>query len=240
MRPVDKKNPGDIIEYTDSQDQQVRHIVLENYEVYGDAKQPLAANLGKYCSYCECAIPSIANIEVEHIVPKGDGGSETAWGNFLLSCKCCNTVKPKKGVKLEDSHWPHRDNTFIDFVYDAGGRVCVNPILEGETKEKAEKLFELFKLGRHPYSNSLPTEADYRWRERMEAWKLAENYNKKYHNNTLWVEDILAMALAKGFWSVWFTVFDGIQEVREALIKGFPGTSSECFDANNNFEPIGR
>lgn len=240
MRPVNKKNPGDVIEYSDSQGRTVKHTVQAEYAKYCDAKQPLAASLGKYCAYCERAIPSIANIEVEHLEPKGDGGSETSWDNFLISCKCCNTVKPKTGIKLADSHWPHLDNTFIDFIYDAGGRVLVNPNLAGEAKKKAERLYELFKLGRYPHTGFFPTDADDRWKGRMEAWTLAETYKTRYQNGLLLLDDIVEMARAKGFWSVWYTVFDGIDEVRQALITAFPGTSAECFDKKNHFMPISR
>lgn len=240
MRPVNKKNPGDIIEYSDSQGRTVKHTVQAEYAEYGDAKQPLAANLGQYCSYCECAIPSIANVEVEHLEPKGDGGSESAWTNFLISCKCCNTVKPKKDIKIADSHWPHLDNTFIDFIYDAGGRVRVNPELEEEAKKKAEKLYDNFKLGRYPDTGFLPSDADDRWKGRMETWNLAEKYKARYDSGTMLLEDIVEMALSKGFWSVWFTVFEGIDDVRKALIATFPGTSAECFDAKNHFSPIVR
>lgn len=237
MRPVNKNKPGDIIEFTDSQGRPVKHTVQEDYPDYGDAKQPLAANLGRYCSYCECAIPSIANIEVEHLEPKGDGGSETSWTNFLISCKCCNTVKPKIGVKLKASHWPHLDNTFVDFIYDAGGRIRVNPELVGEAKKKAERLYELFKLGRYPNTDFLPTDADDRWKGRMEVWNLAEKYRTRYLNGTLLLDDVVEMARARGFWSVWFTVFDGVDAVRQALITAFPGTAAECFDGSNHFTP---
>lgn len=69
---------------------------------------------------------------------------------------------------------------------------------------------------------------------------LAETYRTRYLNGVLLLESIVEMAQTKGFWSVWFTVFDGIDEVRQALIAAFPGTSAECFDAENHFTPVSR
>ena len=43
-----------------------------------------------------------------------------------------------------------------------------------------------------------------------------------------------------GNWSVFFTVFKEIDEMRKAFIEEFPGTSAVCFDAENHYEPISR
>lgn len=137
MRPIEKKKPGDIVRYTDSNDQEVEHTIQVDYPNYGDAKFPLASNIGQYCSYCE-GYEKIHSLEVEHMAAKAKGGSRTAWNNFLLCCKICNTVKDK------------------------------------------------------------------------------------------------------GQWSIWFTVFKGIDSVRARLISDFPGTCASCFDANNHYEPIER
>ena len=53
MRPVEKKKPGDIVEYTTSMNETVAHTIKTQYKPYGDAKDPLAANIGAFCSYCE-------------------------------------------------------------------------------------------------------------------------------------------------------------------------------------------
>ena len=85
MRPVEKKKPGDIVRYTDSNNQEVEHTIQENYPKYGDAKFLLASNIGQYCSYCE-GDEKIHSLEVEHMAAKSKGGSPTAWNNFLLCC----------------------------------------------------------------------------------------------------------------------------------------------------------
>ena len=38
MRPVEKKKPGDIVRYTDSNDQEVEHTIQVDYTNYGYAK----------------------------------------------------------------------------------------------------------------------------------------------------------------------------------------------------------
>lgn len=53
MRPVEKKRPGELICYTDSNNQKIEHRIKEHYPDYGDAKFPLSANIGAFCSYCE-------------------------------------------------------------------------------------------------------------------------------------------------------------------------------------------
>ena len=53
-------------------------------------------------------------------------------------------------------------------------------------------------------------------------------------------DDIISRAKDKGHWSVWFTVFTGIDAVLLRLITAFPGTSEDCFDANNHYAPIER
>lgn len=53
MRPVEKKRPGELICYTDSNNQKIEHRIKEHYPNYGDAKFPLSANIGAFCSYCE-------------------------------------------------------------------------------------------------------------------------------------------------------------------------------------------
>lgn len=48
MRPVEKKRPGELICYTDSNNQKVEHRIKEHYPDYGDAKFPLSANIGAH------------------------------------------------------------------------------------------------------------------------------------------------------------------------------------------------
>jgi 5-methylcytosine-specific restriction endonuclease McrA len=238
MRPVEKKKPGDIVRYTDSNNQEIEHIIQENYPDYGDAKFPLASNIGQYCSYCE-GYEKIHSLEVEHMAAKAKGGSRTAWNNFLLCCKICNTVK---GVEVinDDFHWPHLNNTFYSFVYDETGRVKVNDSIPALSQVRAQKLLDLTGLHRYPGDANGPTPKDFRWKYRYEAWKLATDWKLKFLDRLITEDDIISRVKDKGQWSIWFTVFKGIDSVRARLISDFPGTCASCFDANNHYEPIER
>ena len=238
MRPVEKKKPGDIVRYTDSKDQEVEHIIQAEYPNYGDAKIPLAGNIGQYCSYCE-GYEKIHSLEVEHMAAKSKGGSRTAWNNFLLCCKICNTVK---GVEVigDDFHWPHLNNTFYSFVYDETGRVKVNDSIPALSQVRAQNLLDLTGLQRFPNTGNPPTQKDFRWKCRYEAWNRATRCKEQFLDGSITEDDIISNAKYTGQWSIWFTVFKGVDSVRARLISDFPGTCALCFDANNHYEPIER
>lgn len=87
----------------------------KNYKRYQDARNDLAAQTGWYCSYCELAV--VHMIEVEHVVPKINGGDELAWENFVLSCKYCNSIKGARNKSRDGYIWPDRDNSDLAFDY---------------------------------------------------------------------------------------------------------------------------
>ena len=238
MRPVEKKKPGDIVHYIDSNNQEVEHTIQAEYPDYGDAKFPLASNIGQYCSYCE-GDEKIHSLEVEHMAAKSKGGSLTEWNNFLLCCKICNTTK---GVEVinDDYHWPHLNNTFYSFIYDETGRVKVNDSIPALSQVRAKNLLNLAKLQRYPGTDDLPTPKDFRWRYRFEAWNKASRCKEQFLEGSITEDDIISNAKYTGQWSIWFTVFKGIDSVRARLISDFPGTCASCFDANNHYEPIER
>lgn len=239
MRPVEKAKVGDVLIYHNTNDEDVNLTVQSEYPVYGDAKNPLMANMGRYCSYCENDKDE-EDLKVEHVTAKSKGGPETAWENFLLSCGVCNSVKGTKVIDGATCHLPHLNNTYMSLLYGAGGRVKVNEALTGVSLLKAEELFETLKLGRYPKENEKPTERDARWHNRLEVWNEAVDLRTKYERQSLTAAAILKRAREKGFWSVWFTVFKGCDELRKALIEGFEGTCMTCFDASNHYEPVPR
>lgn len=235
MRPVEKKHPGEVIQYTDSHGQVVDHVVLADYDKYGEAKPPLVSNLGRYCSYCE-GLREMDALEVEHRVARNNGGSETTWDNFLLSCKICNTVKSTTDFG-NDIHWPHLNNTFLDFVYDETGRVKVNPELSGLSAIRARNLYNLVCLGRDDMN---ATPKDYRWQRRYETWNKAVYAREKYEAGKWNEDDIISKAKDTGYWSVWYTVFAGVDAILSRLISDFAGTCNSCFDATDHYKPIPR
>lgn len=235
MRPVDKKRPRDIIQYTDSHGKVIKHVIKADYDKYGEAKLPLAGNIGRYCSYCE-GLREVDALEIEHRVARNNGGSETAWDNFLLCCKLCNTIKSTKQVGT-DFHWPHLNNTFLDFIYDETGRVKVNPELLEPSATRAKNLYNLVRLGR---DNADATAKDYRWQRRYETWNKAIDAKAKYDAGKWDEDDVISRAQDTGYWSIWFTVFTGVDAILSRLISDFAGTCKSCFDANNHYKPIPR
>jgi hypothetical protein len=53
-------------------------------------------------------------------------------------------------------------------------------------------------------------------------------------------QKLLTMAKSSGYWSVWFTVFAGVDVILSRLISDFPGTCASCFDKDNHYAPIER
>lgn len=90
MRPVNKLNPGDTVEVMLADGTVAADVIRAEYEDYTEAKAPLVAHLGCYCSYCECRLDE-RSLQVEHIEPKhlsGETGNPyylKSWNNFLLS-----------------------------------------------------------------------------------------------------------------------------------------------------------
>ena len=239
MRPVEKKKPGEEIKCLTSLGETKTVVIRHEYDPYRDAVEPLSANIGLFCSYCE-EYRAISDLAVEHISPKGEGGDRCSWSNFLLACSICNSGKGHTKYDATDTHFPHLDNTFLDFIYDETGRVKVNPGLPDDMKRKAENLFNLVKLGRHPGCEDKPTARDYRWHHRFETWEVASRKLDQYNNGIINIDDIVELAHLYGNWSVWFTVFKGKDEVRKALIEKTPGTCKNCFDPENHYEPVPR
>lgn len=238
MRPIEKKKPGDIVCYTDSNNQEITHTIQECYPQYGDAKFPLTANIGQYCSYCE-GREKLPSLDVEHLAAKSKGGALTAWENFLLCCKICNS---NKGTKEIDAyyHWPHLNNTFYSFIYDETGRINVNTNMPELSQRKAWNLLDLTQLQRYPETDNRPSAKDFRWRYRYEAWNKASLYRKLFEKGLITEDVVISYAKDIGQWSIWFTVFNGLDSIRRRLISDFPGTCASCFDENNHYEPVER
>lgn len=235
MRPLDKKLPNEVVKIKTSDGKILDPIIQSEYRNYRDAKLPLIGNFGRYCSYCE-ALVEVGNLEVEHCIPKSKGGSEVEWDNFLLSCKSCNSIKSNKDIAF-NCHFPHTNNTFLDFIYDEAGRVKVNPNLPEVSKLKAQNLVGLLGLDRNCDN---VTQSDFRWQRRLESWDKAVRTRERYVQGTYDENDVILYAQEIGHWSIWFTVFEGIDKVLSRLISDFEGTCASCFDAQNHFRPVYR
>lgn len=231
MRPIEKWNPG-------------QNGVKATYNPWSNAKEKLAENLGEYCSFCEKPVSDEA-LHVEHIQPKGLPKYDSLkydWNNFLLSCQRCNGPDNKgvKDVIINEIHLPNRNNTALSISYGDYGMVVINPALKGQSKTKAQKLIDLVGLEMMPGVPDYKRK-DKRWERRKNIWELAVRYYDKYQTELVTdVQIIVDLAIATGFWSVWYSVFKGIPEILKPLIEQFPGTSLQCFDNRKRYKPVHR
>lgn len=224
MRPIDKGND------------------LGEIKPYENAQQSLTERLGEYCSYCERWIAS--GIHVEHKKPKHDyPKDEFQWNNFLLACGNCNSGKGHGKLNLDDYLWPDIDNTYRAFTYDSEGRVLVNTSYTESLNQKIEKTWKILGLNKHPDSaipgQQMPTSKDKRWLHRQQAWQNAEKRKNQLaeYDTSDRRNEIVEMALQRGFWSVWMTVFEDDVDMRRRLLSAFPGTANDCFDQDTQPQP---
>lgn len=208
------------------------------YSRYKDAGPDLCACLGDYCSYCERQIET--NLAVEHVQPKSLVPSlQNIWGNFLLACVNCNSSKGNTPIALTDYLWPDVDNTLRAFVYVPGGIIRPHTALNVQLSSKAEETIQLIGLDRYPGNpGRTPTPSDRRWLKRQELWQIAERDRERLrNNNTLEVRELIVeSAVARGMFSIWWTVFAGDVDMRRRLREAFRGTDVQSFDANENLQ----
>lgn len=225
MRPVDK-----------GQD-------LGEFEPYKNAQQPLIDQLGEYCNYCERWIAS--GIHVEHKLPQYNYPEHKfSWRNFLLACNNCNPSKGHGQLEISDYVWPDYDNTFLAFIYDAEGRVLPNISHTLLINQKIANTWQLLGFNKHPdlytQGHKKPSIKDKRWLHRQQAWQKAARRKDQLQSNDTPQRrmEIVEMAIERGFWSIWMTVFEDDADMRQRLIDSFSGTCTTCFD--DNTQPIQR
>jgi 5-methylcytosine-specific restriction endonuclease McrA len=221
MRPVEKKI---WIENNTEIDRQ--------YSPYGNAKDDLIENLGKYCSFCEVPVPPKSSLEVEHVQPKSLPKYfhlEKSWSNFLLGCKNCNSVKSNQDVVFSELHLPHKNNTALSFQIKEGGLIEISGTIDVLEKQKAQNTLNLVGIDRRP-GHPQYSKKDDRWQNRYEAWNLARIFFEKYKNKLVDIDTIIHFAIINGFFSVWMKVFENDLDIRQALIDNFKGTAKTCFN----------
>lgn len=221
MRPIDKGQAPDV------------------YTNYKDAAPDLKRKLGEYCNYCGRRFET--HLAVEHVQPQSDCPElVNEWSNFLLSCFNCNSCKLDTPVNLSDYLWPHIDNTLRALEYTQEGFVLPNTSLSAQIQEKAQKTIELLGLDKHPDNlTRKPTLADFRWLKRKQIWKLAEECQVTLNtNNSPETRDLIAeVALARGIFSIWWTVFKHDLEMKRRLRELFIGTDQNSFHTNEELKP---
>jgi len=213
------------------------------YKEYANARKELIARIGECCSYCEMHLDSA--LAIEHVRPKKPKGvaSNIAsrvldWNNFLLACTNCNSTKGSKDVEINEYFWPDRDNTFRVLHYAEGGVVEPADFLSEMDKQMAERTISLFGLDKNPNAQNA---SDRRWNNRRECFDMAERARERLEGNDFAElrEQIAETASAKGFWSVWMTVFENDSDMKKRLIDVVPGTAAECF-GEGDYHPVHR
>ena len=188
MRPVDKGEAPKV------------------YTNYGKARHNLAEKIGYYCSYCEMKIAN--GIEVEHILPRNQGGAPLDWDNFLLSCKYCNTIKSDHNSKLSNYLWADRDNTDLAFFYSEANAISPKTTLAKSLQVLAQNTIDLMGLNRFPKGKNTPTEADTRWRSRKKTWDIAKfSYTDWKEAPIMQMAKQIARTSLSGHYSIWTEVF---------------------------------
>ena len=191
------------------------------YTQYKDARNDLGAAIDWHCSYCEMAVTNM--IEVEHVVPRNNGGAPLDWENFLLSCKYCNTVKGARNASRKGYIWPDRDNSDLAFNYsEATG---ITPRM-GPVNAEAKATIDLMGLDRNPGMANEPTKADSRWIFRLHAWLIAKRSLSNWQANPIpeMSDQIALTAQGTGFYSIWTKVFENEQDVLTQLRATITGT----------------
>ncbi|MEK8017384.1 MAG: HNH endonuclease [Candidatus Parabeggiatoa sp.] len=200
----------------------------KQYSEYQQARPDLIKRLGEYCSFCEGRIA--ANLALEHILPKSlHPQLALSWDNFLIACTNCNSTKGSQNIDLKDYYWPHQDNTARAFVYQRGGLVSVNKALKSFAQNKAQRTLELTGLNKIGVNSTI---SDRRWMSRRDTWNIAQRARQNLlKNNTPEMrEQIVETTLARGFWSIWMTVFQDDVDMLNRFIQVFPGTCCQCFN----------
>jgi len=198
---------------------------------YQEASPYLKERLGKYCSYCEMHLP--AGLHVEHIQPKSHYPQQKLdWNNFLLACVHCNSAKGDTDIIAREYYLPDQDNTFLVFEYADDGSIIPHPKLTPQQQRLALKSLALFNLSQ----NTCP-ENDPRLLQRRETWEIAKEVHADLQNGAT-IRTVKRLVQAKGFWSVWMTVFQDNPEMLNLFIQYFPGTCQQCFDKSG--KPVSR
>ncbi len=211
------------------------------FEDYKEAKPDLVIELGSFCSYCEQYTP---DLHVEHIYAKKNYPHlEKRWDNFLLACQNCNSIKSDK--EINNAFMPHINNLLYFIFIEESGIIKIKENINESDKNKTKAFVDLIGLDRTPEHQDY-SRKDKRWQRRQNVYELAQRYLDKYKNKKTDIETIIDLAMAYGFFSVWFTLFRNYKEILEALLFGinqkipFPNTDISSFDVNNQYTLLRR
>jgi 5-methylcytosine-specific restriction endonuclease McrA len=187
----------------------------------------LLDNFGFYCSYCE----KPDNLDVEHVIPKSSSAGANLvvdWNNLLLGCPTCNRdYKKNKNQTRANYAWPDEIDTFKFYDYCSSGNLKVSTSLIAQSdKDKAQATIDLCGLAPKP-KKTVTESKDFLWHKRMQVWEVADGHKKDYLAGTTTVDKIVGFAVMSGYWSIWITVFNGHNDVINAISDAYKGTKSD-------------
>lgn len=143
---------------------------------------------------------------------------------------------------LQDYFWPDVDNTARAFIYGSAGTIRPNSSLPLDLVKKSLNSIALTGLDREPSEDLAknPETTDKRWAERRSAWEIANHAKRRLRACDMPVmrEQIIDTAVAKGFFSIWMTVFAEDIQMKQDLVAAFKGTATDCYD--DTFTAIAR
>ena len=205
---------------------------------YQEARGYLIQCIGEYCSYCEMHLD--AGLAVEHVQPKiKNPDKECEWENLLLGCPNCNSTKGDKEIDdntIDDYLWPDIHNTLLALTYSESGVVGINPAVDPAIQAKAQKLISLVGLDKTP--DNFPDYSDRRWLNRRNAWEEAKKSKIRLAQcDTEEMREQIAATARHGYFSIWMTVFSDDIDMKKRIIKSYPGTAGNAFDAGCNPVP---
>ncbi len=214
--------------------------VVNDYKLW---RSDLIERIGDYCSYCN--IPLSHARQVEHVVAQSLGGGTTDWSNLLLACGPCNNEKSNKPCPptthyLPDFHNTHIAFSYVEITFKRKGKThsacTVVPSSIVPNRAKSISTIKLLELDKLTYEAKA---VDRRWDKRYNALLSARASRKLWDSLTStdqqnnFLENLKTQILNQGFFSLWYTVFEDVPEVRQLIVESVQGTHPNAFPAPN-------
>ena len=190
---------------------------------YQDAGPHLKERIGRYCCYCERAIP--ASLAVEHKLPREHHPHlALTWTNLLLACSNCNSTKGRRDTATIPVIWPDEEDTHSVIEYARSGAVRPAHGLHEVLATRVRNLLELTGLARSPRDLR---GSDHRLFDRQEVWSKAEELvvNLTQNDSDGMRRAIIEVAKSSGGFSIWMKAFSHDTRMQAALRAAFPGTA---------------
>lgn len=242
MRPLNKGNTpkdaaGNVIEPTD----------------YKNWRLALIKRIGYYCVYCNQTLSH--SIQVEHVIPKNPPagytlGDPLSWDNMLLACGPCNNAKSNQPIDINTYYLPEEHNTHLPFSIVQSHFEPQSAIVEAKgglqdpQTLKANRTISLLELAN---TDERPNIVDIRSIRRKDAMIAVNASRQSYDvaaqspifNINQAAQNIAIVAVAIGFFSLWYEGFSDVPEVMQQLVN-IKGTEQNCFDPANGYQPLYR